>query len=1344
MSDLSQPPTCSPAAGVTSRDQATCGGSTLPMRVDRQSALGHSVTSASSCAPLTSLGALPEEDGPLLGPAVPHSQGRAAAAATVAGPPNSGQLVGGVGGGRSTQSLERPAACPERGVAAVASAKPAGCASVACARPVQAAATASASRPLAAATAVPGHASAVIAVPARPVSVAASITARVAPKSNAATQTAVGAPGGQAARKPNAVFRRAEEMAAATMLQAMIKGGYARRSPHLLPGCRVEVVLPGAPVRRAGVCRWRGALASSGSTLLLGVELDEPVGQHGGAVDGVQYFECAPRHGAFVPPSRAKLEDDEFDFDFDLEGSDEGSDGGGDVPAGGELDFEVDSNQSEADVPTAQQPLATKGTVRASDAARSAAAAETTRASEAAKEQMLRQQDRTAALLQSVFRGRRARLQAQLRAMSELFTPPPDKVSFSARGELCALVQVVHGGTPHDWQLRLSAQSAAGDKSLDRLVQRVRMDITGVPRPLFRTLRTPPFSVSGSDAGKTRQLHATLLVHWHPWFAEPPLELTHELLLDGAGGVSQFEITLRHPDVRVGRPQEVTVTEIEMAIVVQRRWRCRQHGVDLLQPTRVGLAGGASGRAALSIQSLARATTARKGAAAMRYTRAAKGVAGWSELQERVDLLPEAHPAGWSELQESGVEAKARRQWQRQQVLQQRALRLNGDGVRAVRCQPSGGGGGGPGAEPLGGSEGHVCQSHTHHLGRAGEPEEEFEEERGASDRRHGSAAALQAQVRGRRARSLASAERERHRAAAAARGSPQARKAQSPSRSLLAEQRTPVRSNGSSAGTTNGSAAVLIQSHARRRRGSLEARQRARREALSVHSPRGADTFQGRSGDRREQRLVDAQPTLSNVARSRVDRSAVEIQAAVRGRKARRNSRSLQEQSAVGMEQREHAAAHSLQVGWRGRQDRQLVAWMGAMRDAAAGLGASELCALQPDEFELLLRRELAQLDAAKTVAVAREDFESAKRFKDMVSAALELASRLAREEGQKRRAVQFQDYPAAAQRKLEIDRLREELAAVVYGGLGDGAAAEAQEHLSAHAVEEQDRLVLHHQASQESAAAYDGRPPTRDSAASFGASSSRTATCPPTRHQSPKRPCVSGPPGSPRPPTGDTTPQRLGTPERSFRQRTPQRMDSPGGTGGTAGGGAAGGGVPRSLTPQEAAIARTVVDTFGEEVGILFFSDKEALRQAALERVGEMLGSPEINSQRRLVLQVAGQMISRSISADRSPAVLRAALQLLRALLHSTVALAASVDSARMAQRLLPAFLSRVAEELFAEQEARGRTVGAAGLVGDSPALSEGSAVVSDAMRWLAHHPTVGGARLAAAVLSFDPSQA
>ena len=90
------------------------------------------------------------------------------------------------------------------------------------------------------------------------------------------------------------------------------------------------------------------------------------------------------------------------------------------------------------------------------------------------------------------------------------------------------------------------------------------------------------------------------------------------------------------------------------------------------------------------------------------------------------------------------------------------------------------------------------------------------------------------------------------------------------------------------------------------------------------------------------------------------------------------------------------------------------------------------------------------------------------------------------------------------------------------------------------------------------------------------------------------------------------------------------------------------------RQLAWQEVPIARVVVDSFGEGIANLLLSDSEADRRAALREAGEMLGSRKMVEQRRHALRVVGQMIARTLTSDRSPSVLRAALQLLRTVLQ------------------------------------------------------------------------------------------
>jgi tubulin-specific chaperone B len=93
---------------------------------------------------------------------------------------------------------------------------------------------------------------------------------------------------------------------------------------HAVVGMRCEVT----PGGRRGVVRWSGRLPNKPG-FWVGVDLDEPVGQNDGSLDGVRYFDVpGPRHGSFVRgpnaavgdyPERDLLEDSEEDDDSDGE-----------------------------------------------------------------------------------------------------------------------------------------------------------------------------------------------------------------------------------------------------------------------------------------------------------------------------------------------------------------------------------------------------------------------------------------------------------------------------------------------------------------------------------------------------------------------------------------------------------------------------------------------------------------------------------------------------------------------------------------------------------------------------------------------------------------------------------------------------------------------------------------------------------------------------------------------------------------------------------------------------------------------------------------------------------------
>ncbi|XP_035024495.1 CAP-Gly domain-containing linker protein 4 [Hippoglossus stenolepis] len=77
-------------------------------------------------------------------------------------------------------------------------------------------------------------------------------------------------------------------------------GSSVYEGPEVRLGERVLVV-----GQRTGVVQFCGK-TSFAPGLWLGIELDKPSGKNDGAVGGVRYFSCPPKHGVFAPPSRVQ------------------------------------------------------------------------------------------------------------------------------------------------------------------------------------------------------------------------------------------------------------------------------------------------------------------------------------------------------------------------------------------------------------------------------------------------------------------------------------------------------------------------------------------------------------------------------------------------------------------------------------------------------------------------------------------------------------------------------------------------------------------------------------------------------------------------------------------------------------------------------------------------------------------------------------------------------------------------------------------------------------------------------------------------------------------------------
>jgi len=68
-------------------------------------------------------------------------------------------------------------------------------------------------------------------------------------------------------------------------------------------GTRCRVI----PQSVEGTVKYVGRVPQAQPGFYLGIDLDDPLGQNDGSVEGVYYFECPPSHGIFVRPNMAEV-----------------------------------------------------------------------------------------------------------------------------------------------------------------------------------------------------------------------------------------------------------------------------------------------------------------------------------------------------------------------------------------------------------------------------------------------------------------------------------------------------------------------------------------------------------------------------------------------------------------------------------------------------------------------------------------------------------------------------------------------------------------------------------------------------------------------------------------------------------------------------------------------------------------------------------------------------------------------------------------------------------------------------------------------------------------------------
>ncbi|KAG8854902.1 hypothetical protein FRB96_007302 [Tulasnella sp. 330] len=90
-------------------------------------------------------------------------------------------------------------------------------------------------------------------------------------------------------------------------------------SQSLVVGERCEVTLEsGEGLNRRGTIKFIGPTKFGKGGDWVGVEYDEPVGKNDGSVEGERYFECRPKHGAFVRADKVRGGDfpaEEYDLE---------------------------------------------------------------------------------------------------------------------------------------------------------------------------------------------------------------------------------------------------------------------------------------------------------------------------------------------------------------------------------------------------------------------------------------------------------------------------------------------------------------------------------------------------------------------------------------------------------------------------------------------------------------------------------------------------------------------------------------------------------------------------------------------------------------------------------------------------------------------------------------------------------------------------------------------------------------------------------------------------------------------------------------------------------------------